>query len=50
MVDQFGRIKKEPDGHWISVQGRWGKIAVDEQLRYLLPIKFECELFDCILS
>lgn len=43
MVDQFGRIKKEPDGHSISVQGRWGKIAVDEQLRYLLPIKFENE-------
>lgn len=44
MVDQFGRIKKEPDGHWISVRGRWGKIAVDEQPRYLLAIKFEYEL------
>lgn len=46
MVDQFGRIKKEPNGHWISVRGRWGKIAVDEQPRYLLPMKSEYGLLD----
>lgn len=46
MVDQFERIKKEPDGHWISVQRRWGKIAADEEPRYLLPINFQCELSD----
>lgn len=39
MVDPFGRIKMEPDGHRISVQRTRAKTAADERPRYLSPMK-----------